>query len=260
MVDTAPIVSDQQRQQFQEEGYFILEKVVPDDHLQMLREECAFFVDQADREMENENITSDGINHRGKRYFIHKRYRQSKRMHQFIFSDLMAHICRATIGPNAYLFHEQWVIKCAQIGMKFAWHQDSGYVGFDHNPYLTCWCALDDVDEKNGTVYLLPYSRAGTRNWVQHTRQENTKDLVGYTGEDPGIPVIAPAGSIVAFSSTVFHCSGKNTSNTMRRIYLPQYSTDPIVNPDGQVCSLAVEFLKDGINVYDHDNDCEAGT
>jgi ectoine hydroxylase-related dioxygenase (phytanoyl-CoA dioxygenase family) len=31
---------------------------------------------------------------------------------------------------------------------------------------LTCWIALDDVTEANGTVYLLPYSRAGTRDVI----------------------------------------------------------------------------------------------
>ena len=72
----------------------------------------------------------------------------------------MAQVAQATLGPNAYLFHEQWVIKGAEQGMKFAWHQDSGYVKFYdnstyHKPYLTCWCPLDDVSEENGTVYLL---------------------------------------------------------------------------------------------------------
>ena len=54
------------------------------------------------------------------------------------------------------------------------WHQDSGYVGYDHKTYLTCWVTLDDVSEENGTVYLLPYSRAGTRDWVRHVKEEGT--------------------------------------------------------------------------------------
>mgnify|MGYP001798179839 CR=1 FL=1 len=86
-------------------------------------------------------------------------------MADFLFSDLMANICRATIGDPAWLFWEQYVVKSADVGMKFAWHQDSGYLknmlpGYT-KPYLTCWCALDDVDEHNGTITVLPFSRAG---------------------------------------------------------------------------------------------------
>jgi ectoine hydroxylase-related dioxygenase (phytanoyl-CoA dioxygenase family) len=48
-------------------------------------------------------------------------------------------------------------VKAAEQGMPFSWHQDSGFIDHRHRPYLTCWIALDDMTEANGTVYLLPY-------------------------------------------------------------------------------------------------------
>ena len=146
--------------------------------------------------------------------------------------------------------------------MKFAWHQDSGYVKFRdgetyHKPYLTCWVALDDIDETNGTIYVLPHDRAGTRDTIMdHTQEEKTNDLIGYTGDDPGDPVVVPAGSIVAFSSYLFHRSGSNTTDAMRRVYLAQYSGEPITNSQtGELWSQAVPFVKDGKNVYDPKSD-----
>jgi ectoine hydroxylase-related dioxygenase (phytanoyl-CoA dioxygenase family) len=41
-----------------------------------------------------------------------------------------------------------------------------------------------------------------------------------------------PAGSIVCFSSTVFHRSGPNTTDRTRRVYLAQYSSQPILNEE----------------------------
>jgi ectoine hydroxylase-related dioxygenase (phytanoyl-CoA dioxygenase family) len=79
-------------------------------------------------------------------------------------------VVRATLGETAYLFNEQYVVKAAEKGLKFGWHQDSGFVGYTHRPYLSCWCAIDDVTVENGTVYLLPYSRAGTRELVEHVK------------------------------------------------------------------------------------------
>jgi ectoine hydroxylase-related dioxygenase (phytanoyl-CoA dioxygenase family) len=64
------------------------------------------------------------------------------------------------------------------------------------------------MTEANGTMYLLPYSRAGTRGVVKHVRDKESNDLVGYFGDDPGYPVIVPAGSIACFSTTLFHRSG----------------------------------------------------
>ena len=41
--------------------------------------------------------------------------------------------------------------------------------------------------------------------------------MVGYFGDDPGDPVIVPAGSIACFSSTLFSRSGINATDRMRR-------------------------------------------
>lgn len=227
-------ITEQQKRQYQEEGYLILESVIPGHLLDLLRGECQTFIDQVNAEMDRRNTDVMGINHRHKRYFAANCFRQQPKLRDFLFSDLMAEVCRATLGETAYLFWEQYVVKGAEKGMKFSWHQDSGYVGYpDHKPYLTCWCALDDMTPGNGTVYLLPFSQAGIRSWVQHIREEGSNDLVGYFGQDSGIPAIVPAGSIVAFTSINFHSSGVNSSPHPRRVYLAQYSAEPILSRDG---------------------------
>jgi ectoine hydroxylase-related dioxygenase (phytanoyl-CoA dioxygenase family) len=243
-------ITEAQRQQYRDEGYFILERVIPDEHLEMLRRECDRFVAEEDAAMDAAGVRARGLNQRDSRYFVFNRHPDSAAMPDFIFSDLTAEICRATVGETAFLFWEQFVVKCAEVGMKFDWHQDSGYVGHDHRPYLTCWCALDDATEENGTIYVLPYSRAGTRTREEHVRPEGGAELVGYHGEDPGIPVVVPAGSIAVFSSTTFHRSGTNTTSRIRRAYVPQFSPEPVLKRDGSApWGLAVPFLKDGKRV-----------
>lgn len=255
------MISEEQRKLYQTEGYMILPGVVPPAMLNMLREECSYYLGYYDSIMDAKGVTTENISHRGKRYFINNRYRLSSRLYQFIFSDLMAEVARATVGEEAYLFHEQWVVKGAEQGMKFAWHQDSGYVKWynpttQHRPYVTCWCTLDEVSEENGTVYLLPHSRGGTKSEIiTHIKEDGTNDLIGYTGNDPGDPVIVPAGSIVAFDSFVFHRSGPNKTEKMRRIYLPQYSSSPIARPDGKPWAMATPFLRNGVNIYNHAED-----
>lgn len=238
--------TDEQKWRFREEGYFVMEQVIPDEHLELLRGECQRYIDSIHAEMDELGVQVLGINHRDSRYFIPNRFKESPRLREFLFSPLMAEICRATLGNDAFLFWEQYVVKCAEKGLPFAWHQDSGYVGYPHRPYVTCWCPLDDVSEENGTVYILPYSRAGTREMVEHETDERVNDLVGYRGCDPGIPVNVPAGSIAVFSSTTFHRSGPNKTNRVRRVYLPQYSVAPIMDENGELKGFAEPFIENG--------------
>ena len=243
-------ITDKQKREYRERGYFVLDRAIPKEHLAILRDECQGFIEKIHAQMDAARSDIVGLSCRDRRYFVANRYREGKRLHEVLFGDLTADICRATIGINAYLFFEQYVVKGAEKGMKFDWHQDSGYVSVEHRPYVSCWCALDDVNEENGTVYLLPYDRAGTRDLVEHKTQPGTNDKVGYFGDDPGDPVICAAGSVAVFSSTCFHRSGFNTTPRMRRAYLAQYSPELILNKEKTgPYGLAVPFLRDGKKV-----------
>src|SRR5438034_7355735 len=132
MVTAPVVVTDEQNKQYAEEGYCIVDRASPPEQLEMLRNECQHFIDVINAEMDAKGVTVEGINHRDKRYFIARRHKDSEKLRSFLFGDLMAEVVRATIGPEAYLFVDQFVVKMAEVGMKFAWHQDSGYVGHPH--------------------------------------------------------------------------------------------------------------------------------
>ncbi|GAB4147836.1 MAG: phytanoyl-CoA dioxygenase family protein [Sphingomonadales bacterium] len=252
-------------EQFHRDGYMILENWIDTETLAMLREECAYFMGYKDAELDFSGRDTDMITQRGNRYFIYNWYRKSRRMWRFIFSPMMAALTRAVLGEDVYLFHEQWVVKGAEQGMPFNWHQDSAYVrnfdpGTRHKPFLTCWCPLDDVGIENGSVYLLPHDRGGTRGGlVPHRQDPVIKDLIADNHGDPGMPICVKAGTIVAFSSLVLHSSGANRTSEMRRVYLPQYSCEPIIDSQtGQPLKLATPFVKAGRLVYDHRADLNA--
>ena len=243
-------VSEEQKQQFKEEGYFILESCLPPEHLELLRDRCQAFIDAEDAELTAMGVDRVRLSARGKRYFAGDCYKRDPSIGRFIFSDLMADVCRATIGVEAFLFCDQYVVKGADRDSAFSWHQDSGYVHNECPMYLTCWITLDDVNLENGTVFLLPYSQIGIRTVVQHVKDSRTNDMVGYFGKDPGIPAIVPAGSIVVFSSYVFHRSGPNLTDKFRRVYLAQYTPVIIRDLQGNQWGQAVPFLKNGDNIW----------
>lgn len=238
------------KDQYKREGYFFLEKVIPEDVLHTLRSECDSLIREQEAEMDRQGTDVLNLSRRNSRYFVFLAYKDHPQLGQFIFSDLMAEVCRATIGDTAMLFWEQFVVKgMDKKGAEFTWHQDSGYVDHPHKKYMNAWIPLDDVSEENGTIYLLSYDKAGTSEKVPHQPVPNSSDRVGYFGNEKGEPFVAPAGSIAVFSSTTFHRSGANFTNRMRRAYAVQFSPDTIYEPDGTLKGLAEPFLDKGMRV-----------
>jgi ectoine hydroxylase-related dioxygenase (phytanoyl-CoA dioxygenase family) len=228
----------QQKDQFAAEGYAVFEGVLRGELLDLLRDECANFVAREDARMDAAGVDSLGISHRGKRYFANECQRETPSLRKMLFSETMADVCRATLGDNAYFFFDQYVVKGPEGGLPFGWHQDSGYVvgnggPIDHAPYLTCWCPLDDATVENGTVRVLPFADAPlSRDWIlPHERQPGTNDLIGWKGNDEGVVIEVPAGSVVAFSSRLLHTTGANLTSKMRRVYLAQYTPEVMLNP-----------------------------
>ena len=238
------MISEAHLRQYHDEGYFILERAVPADELARLRERCMAFVEREQRAAAERGMTK---HQQAGKYFVTFPASQDPIVANFVFGEMMSDVARATAGDDAVLFYDQFVVKGPEQGASFAWHQDSGYVAFPHRPYVTCWVALDDMSAANGTVSILPYSRAGTRERIEHVRDESTSDLIGYHGDDPGELVVAPAGSIAVFSSTVFHRSGVNTTSDYRRVYVVQYAPAPMINPAGKQASRADPVLRNGI-------------
>ena len=246
-----------QKEQFVEEGYAVFPGVLKGEMLELLRGQCDRFVAREDARMDALGVDTIGITHRGKRYFANECQREQPALRHMLFSETMADVCRATLGDDAYFFFDQFVVKGAEGGLPFGWHQDSGYVvgnggPADHAPYLTCWCPLDDATEANGTVRVLPFSQtpAAKAGIVPHQRQAGTNDLIGWTGPERGVAIEAPAGSIVAFSSLLLHTTGANQTPNLRRVYLAQYTPEVMLDPGTrQLRRNAIPLLQRGRQV-----------
>lgn len=249
------MISAEHIRQFHEDGFFILHDAIAPPLLELLQAECAHFVAREDAKMDALGVDVLDITHRDKRYHASFCIRDRPILGTFVFGALMEATCRALLGPDAFLFYDQFVVKGPEAGMKLAWHQDSGYVNavdgdVGHRRYITCWCPLDDVSEENGTVFLLPQGDSGIRDAVPHRHDPVSNDWVGYDGPLQGVPVRAKAGAIAVFSSVAMHSSGPNLTPRLRRAYLAQYSPEPVLTADRRMLwGNALPFLKDGRRV-----------
>lgn len=240
-------VTEEHRAQFLKTGYAVLERVIPEPDVAELRLECQRHLDLQLSLMDQVGAQTLGLSHRNQRYFLSSWHQEKTFLERFLMGELMTDIVKATLGPEAYVFLELFVVKPPRTGSAFAWHQDSGYLlGRPHKPYVTLWCALDEVTETNGVLHVLPLENALHQPVLPHVKDKTTNDLVGDAGEQAGVSVPVPWGSIVVMASTLLHCSGPNTDDQPRRAFLASYSPEPIVDRDGTLWNQARPCLHGG--------------
>ena len=165
-------------------------------------------------------------------------------------------------SDDVRLFNDQYIVK-PPIGSGaslkstcFEWHYDSQWCEGDdesrvqHTPYLSAWVALDDVNEENGTLRMLPYpsSVIGETHYKKALAYPCRRSLTSPMSEDVfdadcGRLLTLRAGSVVFFSDVVLHCSGPNISNEERRAWMPQFSDGPI-ELNGKAISLKAKLVE----------------
>ena len=147
------------------------------------------------------------------------------------FTGLVADL----IGSDARLYWDQAVYKKPEAPTEFPWHQDNGYAFVEPQQYLTCWVPLVDATVDNGCPWVAPgLHRSGTlAHWWTPIGFQCLEDPVDV------VPVPAPAGSIVVFSSLTPHRTGPNLTGDVRKAYILQYAPDGAVALRGDASSGA---------------------
>lgn len=138
-------------------------------------------------------------------------------------------------------FNEHYVIKPPQTAVEFRWHQDDEeQLGMCVHrsaipPYISAWCALDDVTSKNGPLRFISQASLAQlpTDASEGGRMENSGEsenrASGKSFESVATaPIVAPAGTVIFFLSNVWHSSSCNKSETVRRAFYAQYSQSKI--------------------------------
>ncbi|HLV21063.1 MAG TPA: phytanoyl-CoA dioxygenase family protein [Polyangiaceae bacterium] len=236
-------LSPAQRSAFDEAGYLVLADYLRLDELEVLRSESDAAVADAAARLERNGASQEGLSVLGQRYYVAGRSRGSSALRQLLLGRLGA-TCRDLLAPKAYLFTDVFVCKEPHQRVNACWHQDYSYLAYFYpgrfQPNISAWLALDDVDEENGALQVMPFSAGGPRVPVAHhlDRDWNGDDVVDF-GSAPRQVLPVRAGTLVLMSGLLAHWSGPNRSTRRRRAYLVQYSPAPVV-VDGEPIEQAV--------------------
>jgi hypothetical protein len=86
---------------------------------------------------------------------IYSAHQQERWILDILTAKPLLDIIEKEIGPDIVLWSSQMLCKQPRSGKAIPWHQDLTYWNIGGRT-TSIWMALDDVDETNGTMYVLP--------------------------------------------------------------------------------------------------------
>lgn len=147
----------------------------------------------------------------------------------FYFRGPLVGIASQVIGPNIKGATSQLTFKMRGNTKPFGWHQDNGYGELDPYNTLTTLTALDNADEQNGCLWLIPGSHKHGQIDVS-SQIDREKKLAGASielevDESGAIPMPLQAGETLIFHCWMLHKSEGNLSpDRDRRILFLRYA------------------------------------
>lgn len=244
------LISDRQVEQYGDEGYVVTEPMWDDEQIRGVSDEFDRLHEEHMREADTNPEAGDKDRELARlRPFIGHAHLQSEVLCEFVKSPIYLEACAKLIGPDADLYYNQIVIKAAEQGQSFGWHQDSGYQQTEPLVYLTCWTAISRAFDENGGIWIIPGSHK--RGLLKHARNvEGSSTDAEMQDEAGAFPVELVPGQVAIFSSLTLHKSGPNRSSEVRKGYVPQYHVPNVINKrTGKTWGDCYPVLRDGERV-----------
>jgi len=222
-------LTDEQVAFYQDNGYLVVEGVLSPEKLGRLRAETDAIIAAAAGVAANDELYDLEDSHRPDNPRVRRIKEPFK--HNAFFWDLavdpdVTDIVAQLVGPDVRIYGGKMNIKAAGYGAPVEWHQDWAFYPHTNDDVLATGILLDDCDEQNGPLMVLPGSHKGP---VYDHHNE------GYFcgAFDPGTAgldvsgaakLMGPAGSMTIHHVRAVHGSALNTSNRQRRLLLTEYA------------------------------------
>lgn len=238
-------VTDEQRSQLREDGFFITDVLFETATLDGVRCEFQRLWDEEIRAAEASNNPRDAEFAR-RRAFLTLLEQRSTICAAFYRHPQLLSLAEQLVGPDLDMTWDQGIAKPPSAGLAFAWHQDahyalsSGYVDeaarervLDSQYGITVWVAITRTTVENGTLWVVPGMH---RNGVlPHVYDEDLREWQCQFDSSAGVPAVLEPGQALVFTSLVPHSSGPNVSDEVRMAYQIGYGVPGTVDNGHEV-------------------------
>ncbi len=154
-------------------------------------------------------------------------HHQSECVREYYFRGPLVDIAQQLIGSNIKGVTSQLTFKMRGNTKAFGWHQDNGYGELEPYNALTTLTALDDTDEENGCLWVVPatHKRGQIEPGLSFADKRAEKAIALAVDESTAIPVAMRAGEAIVLHCWTLHKSEGNLApDRDRRILFLRYA------------------------------------
>ncbi len=156
------MLSESQIEQFHERGFLNGGAAIGEDEVELLRAETMRVIEKQD-ELEHKPVRIANLSGKGEApvWQIVNIWQASEPFRHLVSNSKIAdEIAQLSAANEVRLWHDQIQYKPAAVGGVNMWHQDSPLWPplAPKTEQVTAWVALDDVDEENGCMWMVPHS------------------------------------------------------------------------------------------------------
>lgn len=247
-----------QVKQFHDQGYLVLEKVFSDSDIASVRQAALNIVADFDID-NNRSVFTTGDRDAGRDdYFFesaeavhcfleegavgeagellrpkelainkigHAMHDLVPEVGTFCRKPLIGEILRDIGYRHPLLWQTTYIFKQPAIGGEVRWHQDASYLISEPPGVTGMWVAIEDATVENGCLWVQPGQHHSPLREIYRVDQRSGEagleslDDTPWHGDEVGVPLEVPAGSLVIFHDRMPHYSSQNFSDHSRHAF-----------------------------------------
>ena len=226
---------------FWEQGYLLVTNAVTDAELSALREDMARWCEDSRAHDRNYGETINGkprfdldpthsADHPAIRR-VNAPVEVSSAHHKVAMDSTMVDAVADLIGPNVKFHHSKTNSKQPHTVTPVKFHQDFPFTPHSNDNVVTALLMLDDVDETNGALQVVPGSHRGPiySLWSEGHFNGYIDPALEEAFRTQAVTVTGKAGSVCLMHTRLLHGSAPNDSATARTLFICVYSSDDAV-------------------------------
>ena len=229
---------DQQIEQYNRDGYVLLDNVLDKPTLDQLHATFNNWVEESKSHTESYGQQLDGRS----RFSLEPGHNSenpalrriaspveiSGIYSQVMRENLVADAVAQLIGPNIKFNNAKINSKHPGTATEVKFHQDFMFEPHSNDDLITVLFFLDELTPENGPLEIVPGSHKGRLydHWHDGVYTGSVSKSVAEMARSKAIPCFGSAGSACLMSTRLLHGSGPNLSSAPRTLYIVEYCAE----------------------------------
>jgi phytanoyl-CoA hydroxylase len=250
------VLSREQLEAYEREGYLVLEDFKSPAEVAALRARAGEIVDAFDPSRAASIFTTANDSRRSDAYFMesgeavrcffeaeafdergelrvskersinkigHAMHDLDSEFERFSHDERLGAIAEQIGLCDALIYQSMYIFKQPHIGGEVDWHQDAAFFDTDPPTVTAFWFALEDADRTNGCLWV---QSGGHRSPLRQrfiardgSARLHTVDTAPWPSLNEAVPVEVRSGALVMFNGMLPHYSASNRSAQSRHAY-----------------------------------------